>query len=1501
MSWLRILWLLLFSAFPLAAEQVVFSKIMYHPPENRPEYIEVYNNTATPFDIAKWRLSGGAHFDFPEFSTDDPALTFLKPFERIVLCGESPEKVRAAYQIPATVRVFGPWSGRLDNAGERITLKDKNGVTVCTVHYGTRGHWPLSPAGAGHALVLKNPNRSVDDWRNWTASRIPGGAPGRALPLEAETPASNPEEDLSQGMILVNVGSTYKYNDSGTDPGPQWTTMGFDDKPWRSGKGLLGYEDAVLPAPGIRTPLKKGVITCFFRKKFVFQGDPKSARVSIDQIVDDGAVYYLNGREIGRSRMPAGVIRPNTLASESVGDATDEIGVLTIDGSYLKQGTNILAAEVHQAAANSSDFVFGMRLRIRPLVAPSSPVAINEIAIGRNGFVEFLNTNAEAVNLKGYYLSDQSGDYNKYKLADDLTIPAGGLGAVAWPENVLTNLSSLYLTSTDGVTVLQGLRLPTIPEGLSLARKSAGLWALLAEPSRAKPNTVAVDTLHLNEVHFLGQSRVNWIEVFNHSESPVTGAGLFLASKPDFSDKIPIAPLIPGRGFASQACRFFVKKSGLELFLVNASGTVLDSRFFDVPAGGGSYQAFPEGSQEWYLGSADTRDAANQPLRNRNVIISEIMYHPPSVLSNAVQFIELFNRGQAPVDLSGWRFTDGVQFQFPPGIKISPGGYLVITGDTNRFRASYGDVAALGNFQGRLSHKGEMVRLVDSMGNLVNQVDYRTGGDWPALADGLGSSLELLNPAMDNELPSAWGASDEMRKGRTREYTLTGKYEELHTKGAPTDYKELHFHLVGDGEIALENVVFRKLGTERNFIRNGDKLSDDGLSAKGWLCQGNHAESFLTNGQLHIVSSGRGDNRANRVEIDVTDMRKGDECELKFNARWVSGKPRLIAQTWDHSIAGSFLVDVPQNLGTPGAPNSCAVRAPAPQVDGLVHSPAVPRSKDIIRISARVSAGTPLESVQLWHRLDNERGTNAWVSAVMHDDGQNGDLVANDGVYTAELAKTYRNAQVVQFYVTATARNGLAASQPRLGSENPAMLVIDDRNVPRDLRTVRFIVSQHDLSAIADGNTAKYGFKYPRHSNRYVNCTFISNEQDIFYNGENRNSGSPWTRGGGLDRPKFKVPGDRLFRGHDHLYFDNDPAGGNFHNRVTRYWLYLMGHPVNENEIVRVVVNNYGIDLREDTEPVGNNMVARNFRNGNQGQLYRIDDEWWFMDNWERDSRDADWGYKGSDNPGRYRTEWMKRSNETEDNYQDLIAFFKLVSGDKYAQEQIERVLDADAVLKYAVVRGYIADWDTFTMSRGKNSFFYERPDGKFQFLHWDSDLAFGDPNAGFYGGRIAPWLDKPYNKRHFHYYLAEFQEKVGNNLSRFQSWLQAEEDASKSYSPNPNFYLGFCSNRTAAVTRELGKTLSTKLEFKPLAKGNTVTNETITLSGTAPVSFYSVQFEPNPGTNFVWRDELTWRVSKLPIHVGTNRFTIKGLDISGKVTAQATTEIVRAAPTKAE
>src|SRR5204862_7779291 len=90
-------------------------------------------------------------------------------------------------------------------------------------------------------------------------------------------------------------------------------------------------------------------------------------------------------------------------------------------------------------------------------------------------------------------------------------------------------------------------------------------------------------------------------------------------------------------------------------------------------------------------------------------------------------------------------------------------------------------------------------------------VDFKTGGDWPTLAKGGGSSMELINPWMDNSLSSAWRDSDESAKSKMRQYACTGTYEELHVKGAPTDYKELHFHLVGDSHIALDNIYLGKI------------------------------------------------------------------------------------------------------------------------------------------------------------------------------------------------------------------------------------------------------------------------------------------------------------------------------------------------------------------------------------------------------------------------------------------------------------------------------------------------------------------------------------------------------------------------------------------------------------------------------------------------------------------------------------------------------------------
>src|SRR5690349_309719 len=101
--------------------------------------------------------------------------------------------------------------------------------------------------------------------------------------------------------------------------------------------------------------------------------------------------------------------------------------------------------------------------------------------------------------------------------------------------------------------------------------------------------------------------------------------------------------------------------------------------------------------------------AAPSYSRAAHVVINEIMYHPPDD-QNALQYIELYNPTQTAVDLSGWKISGGIKYTFPPKASLPAGGFLVIAHDSLALQRRYGpSVRAIGNFTGKLSHKGEKV------------------------------------------------------------------------------------------------------------------------------------------------------------------------------------------------------------------------------------------------------------------------------------------------------------------------------------------------------------------------------------------------------------------------------------------------------------------------------------------------------------------------------------------------------------------------------------------------------------------------------------------------------------------------------------------------------------------------------------------------------------------------------------------------------------------------
>lgn len=168
--------------------------------------------------------------------------------------------------------------------------------------------------------------------------------------------------DLPPAALIIK-GSEWKYHDDGTSPEPNWRAPAFDDSGWKSGRAKLGFSDgAVTPLNPGKDP-KHRPPTYYFRRAFQVP-DPALLRdLHLGLLRDDGAVVYLNGKEVARSNLPAGEIRHETLAKT----AATQQGELRyfpfkLDPADLVPGRNVMAVEVHQNSVTSSDLGFDLQL-----------------------------------------------------------------------------------------------------------------------------------------------------------------------------------------------------------------------------------------------------------------------------------------------------------------------------------------------------------------------------------------------------------------------------------------------------------------------------------------------------------------------------------------------------------------------------------------------------------------------------------------------------------------------------------------------------------------------------------------------------------------------------------------------------------------------------------------------------------------------------------------------------------------------------------------------------------------------------------------------------------------------------------------------------------------------------------------------------------------------------------------------------------------------------------
>ncbi len=448
------------------------------------------------------------------------------------------------------------------------------------------------------------------------------------------------------------------------------------------------------------------------------------------------------------------------------------------------------------------------------------------------------------------------------------------------------------------------------------------------------------------------------------------------------------------------------------------------------------------------------------------VVINEIHY--AADLSGAEEFVELYNPGAAPVDLSSWSFTRGIAYSFPPGSILDAGKYLVVAGNPHALEAEP-RAPVLGPFAGRLANEGEPLELRDRNGHVIDQVDYGNRFPWPVMRGEPPSSIELIHPALDNDLGGSWrragsggGASGALVREQSTWRYLKGSREPSSPR---TAWRELGFDdtawlqgttPIGYGEpdvtTALpdmksrySSVYLRKMFT----LESADAIQrlsldvryDDGFNA--WINGVHVASANVPTGELpHDGLAAR-----------TTEPSAFEEFPLPRPSLYLrAGENVLAVQLVNTSLERSSdafidgrLRSLPLAGGTPGARNSVFSESPPIHAGQARHSPKSPRSGEPVRLSLKATSAAGIAAVAAEYQLveagdyfgiEDERYSTSWRRVPMNDSGTGGDLEAGDGTYSALLpAAVQKHRRLVRYRFVAESASGGALAAP--GADDP--------------------------------------------------------------------------------------------------------------------------------------------------------------------------------------------------------------------------------------------------------------------------------------------------------------------------------------------------------------------------------------------------------------------------------------------------------------------------------
>jgi len=283
-----------------------------------PDWIELHNPTDEAIDLAGWRLADAIDEELPWVLSG----LALEPGGYLLLYADG---------VPETGNDHLDFKLDADGGSVALWAPDGRGQVI---HY-------------GHV----EPDFSVSRIQDCCSGEgcldfAFRGTPGRT---------NNTLEDLP----VIGKQALWRWFDQG-EPPSDWATVDFDDDDWDKGYGDFGFgepERTSTVASGAeddRTP------TIYFRKTVEL---PEVQGGSIELNVDDGAIVRLNGVEALRVNLPEGEVGHLTWALEAVGGSDESVfTAYDLPDEDWVEGDNVIAVEVHQAAATSSDLGFDLAM-----------------------------------------------------------------------------------------------------------------------------------------------------------------------------------------------------------------------------------------------------------------------------------------------------------------------------------------------------------------------------------------------------------------------------------------------------------------------------------------------------------------------------------------------------------------------------------------------------------------------------------------------------------------------------------------------------------------------------------------------------------------------------------------------------------------------------------------------------------------------------------------------------------------------------------------------------------------------------------------------------------------------------------------------------------------------------------------------------------------------------------------------------------------------------------